>query len=374
MTILAALALLAWVWLLLARGGWWRAGPQLAPASPAVTPSVTAVVPARDEADVIAASLSSLLGQDYAGAFEVVVVDDGSADGTAEQARAAAGGAAGRLRVLAGAPRPLGWAGKLWAVQQGVAASAAEWLLLTDADIVHAPAHLATLLAKAERDGLDLVSEMVALNCTAPAERALVPAFVYFFQLLYPFAWVNDPAARTAAAAGGTILIRRAALEAAGGIGAIRGALIDDVALARAVKASGGRIWLGHSGLARSIRRYPTFADIWRMIARSAYVQLRYSPLLLLATLIGLALLFLVPPLAVVLGPLPARLAGAAAWALFAASLLPSLRRAGCSPLWAPLLPAMAAFYMAATLGAAVDYHRGRGVRWKRRAYAEPQA
>ncbi len=366
MTWLAAAALLAWLYLALLHGRFWRAGPIAPAARPARTPSVAAVVPARDEADVIARSIGSLLAQDYAGDLRIVLVDDGSEDGTATIARALGDA---RLRVISGAPRPAGWAGKPWAVAQGVAAADADWLLLTDADIVHDPAHVASLIAQAERHGVELVSEMVALNCASLAERALVPAFVYFFQLLYPFARVNDPRSRVAAAAGGTILVRRATLERAGGIAAIRGALIDDVALASRVRPLGA-IWLGHSALARSIRRYPRFADIWRMVARSAYVQLQCSPLLLLGTTLGLALLFVVPPVAALTG----HWLGLAAWIVLAATLLPTLRRFGRSPLWAPLLPLIALFYMAATIGSAIDHHRGRGVVWKRRAYTERQA
>jgi hopene-associated glycosyltransferase HpnB len=369
MIVLAAVAAIAWLYLALGHGRFWQSGPVARPALPSASPQVDIVVPARDEADVIAASLGSLLSQAYP-AFRVTLVDDGSADGTGDVAR---GLADARLSVLAGAPRPAGWAGKLWAVQQGVAATDAPWLLLTDADIVHDAAHLASLLAQAERSGADLVSEMVELACTSRAERALVPAFVYFFQLLYPFARVNDPASRVAAAAGGTMLVRRAALERIGGIAAIRGALIDDVALARAIKAR-GPVWLGHSALARSIRPYATFADIWRMVARSAYVQLHFSPLLLLGTLLGLFVAFLVPPLAALFSHGVARWLGVLAWALMAATLLPTLRRFRLSPLRALLLPAMAAFYMAATFGSALDHHRGRGVVWKRRAYTESQA
>jgi hopene-associated glycosyltransferase HpnB len=366
----SALALLAWAYLALLHGRFWRYGPALAPARPASTPSVVAVVPARDEAEVITASLRSLVAQDYAGDFRVLLVDDGSRDGTAAIARQLSGN---RLTVIEGAPRPPGWAGKLWAVHQGVAATDEPWLLLTDADIVHDPAHVATLVAQAERSGADLVSEMVALNCESLAERALVPAFVYFFQLLYPFARVNDPRSRVAAAAGGTVLVRRAALERIGGIAAIRGNLIDDVALAGAVKP-GGKVWLGHSGLARSIRPYPGFADIWRMVARSAYVQLRCSPLLLAGTILGLALLYLAPPLAAIFGHGAARWLGFGAWAIMVATFLPTLRRYRRSPLWAPLLPLIALFYMAATLGAALNHHLGRGVVWKRRAYTERRA
>ncbi len=222
----------------------------------------------------------------------MILVDDNSTDGTGDIARAIGDP---RLTVITGAPRPAGWSGKLWAVSQGIAeAGNADLVLLTDADIVHEPAHLSSLVARIERYNLDLVSEMVKLACDSWAERALVPAFVYFFQLLYPFAWVNDSLQATAAAAGGTILIRQRALQRIGGMESVRGALIDDVALAAAVK-KGGRIWLGHADLARSVRPYPSVADIWRMITRTAFVQLRYSLLLLLATTLGMALIWLVP-------------------------------------------------------------------------------
>ncbi|MDE2581048.1 MAG: glycosyltransferase [Rhodospirillales bacterium] len=366
---LAVLALLAWVWLLVGHGRFWQAGPVLDPA-PAGTladaPPVVVVVPARDEATHVAACLGSLLTQDYSGPLRVVLVDDGSRDGTGAIAR---GIADPRLQVLTGAPRPAGWSGKLWAVAQGIDTAAdAELILLTDADIVHDRRHLTALVAKAERDGLDLVSEMVALACDSPAERALVPAFVFFFQLLYPFVWVNDPLRATAAAAGGTILLRRRALRRIGGIGAVRAALIDDVALARAVKR-GGRIWLGHSALARSERRYPGFADIWQMIARTAYVQLGFSPLLLAGTVAAMGVVWLVPPLATLAGEGGARVVGLLAWAAMAWSYLPSLRRFGLSGVWAPLLPLVAAFYLAATLGSAWNHYSGRGVAWKGRAY-----
>ena len=366
MTVLAAVSLAIWIYLLGFHGRFWQSGPELAPARAAGAPAVSIVVPARDEADGIAAAVGSLLAQDYVGALRVIVVDDQSADGTGAVVRAFADP---RLTVLSGAPRPAGWSGKLWAISQGIeAGSGSELILLTDADILHDPRHLATLVSQAERHGLDLVSEMVALSCDSWAERALVPAFVFFFQLLYPFARVNDPFASTAAAAGGTMLVRARALARIGGIQAVRGALIDDVALARAVK-QGGRIWLGHSRLARSIRPYPRAADIWRMVARTAYVQLRRSPALLALCLLGMALTWLVPPLAGLFGRHAVRWLGFAAWAAAAGSYLPTLRRFGRSPLWAPLLPLVASFYMAATIGSALDHARGRGVVWKRRAY-----
>ena len=371
MTALAALSFLVWCWLLTMRGRFWSAGPVLDAAPPAPSPqalpSVVAVVPARDEAGLVARTLRSLLAQDYPGPFRVVLVDDGSADGTGAIARSLGDP---RLTVVSGSARPAGWAGKLWAVSQGIAAAGApDYVLLTDADIEHDPAHMAGLVAAAERHDLDLVSGMVSLSCDSAAEKALVPAFVFFFQLLYPFAWVNNPLRATAAAAGGTILLRRRALTRIGGVQAVRGALIDDVALAKAVK-TGGRILLGHSAQARSVRPYPGVADIWRMVARSAYAQLRFSPVLLAGTVLGMVVAWIVPPVAALFGHGIARVLGGLAWIMLAASYAPTLRRFGRSLAWAPLLPLVAVFYTAATLGSALDHHRGRGVVWKGRAYA----
>ena len=370
MIAVSALALAAWVYLLLFHGRFWQAGPMLAPGRPSAAPPVDIVIPARDEADAIEATLRSLLAQDYPGTLRLILVDDRSADGTGALARRIADD---RLLVVDGAERPPGWSGKLWAVEQGVARSTAGLVLLTDADIVHDPAHLSTLVAKAERDRLDLVSEMVALRAESLAERALVPAFVFFFQLLYPFARVNDPASPVAAAAGGTMLVRRAALDRIGGIASLRGALIDDVTLASRIKA-GGPIYLGHSRLARSLRPYPGTADIWRMVARTAYVQLRFSPAILLGTVGGLALVWLAPPALTLLAHGPARAIAALAWAGSALSYLSTLRRFGQSPAWALALPAIAAFYLAATIGSAFDHHRGRGTVWKGRAYQDSRA
>lgn len=366
MTVIAAISLAIWIYLLAAHGRFWQSGPTLAASQPATTPAVAAVVPARDEAPLIARTLASLLAQDYPGRFRVILVDDNSTDDSAEIARALN---SPRLTVLSGAPRPPSWAGKLWAVAQGIAeAEEPDFLLFTDADIEHDPAHVATLIAHAERHELDLASEMVALSCATWAEHALIPAFVFFFQLLYPFERVNDPSRATAAAAGGTVLIRRRALARIGGIESIRSSLIDDVALAAKIKI-GGRVWLGHATMARSIRPYPRLADIWRMITRSAYVQLRYSPVLLAVCTIAMALVWIVPPLAVILGSATARILGALTWATMACSYLPTLRRFGLSLLWAPCLPAIALFYLAATVGSAVNHYFGRGVAWKGRAY-----
>lgn len=381
---LAAIQLAAWLWLLIAHDRFWRSVPELpklahtscshlgAPAA------VDIIVPARNEAENIAATIGSLLRQEYGGKTRILLVDDRSHDATLAIARGIAASAPqDRLAIIQGRPAPQGWSGKLWALEQGIAAAAldtpAPWLLLTDADIVHAQDHLASLMAKANKDALDLVSEMAVLRCESLAERALVPAFVYFFQLLYPFSAVNNPGRRIAAAAGGVILIRRTSLMAAGGLAAIRGALIDDVALAGIVKPV-GRIWLGHSRLASSRRAYPSFADIWRMISRTAFVQLRYSVLALVATVFGMALLFFIPPLLAIFGSGFVRWAGLVGWVLSIALYWPSLGRYRRSPLWALALPLIAGFYLAASVGSAVDHWLGRGQVWKGRAYhgAEP--
>jgi hopene-associated glycosyltransferase HpnB len=363
MTFAALLSLLIWVYLVLAHGRFWSSAPELPPAAPSELPDVDIVVPARDEAETIGPVIASLLAQDYKGRFRIFLVDDNSTDGTATQA-----GTAPNLTIITGQPKPEGWSGKLWAVSQGTVASSAPVLLFADADIVHDPRHLSALVNKLQQP-VDMVSEMVRLNCVSLAERALVPAFVYFFQMLYPFARVNDPRSTVAAAAGGTVLIRRTALERIGGIAAIRNALIDDVTLAKAVKGTGAAIYLGHSGLATSIRPYPDWRDLWRMIARTAFTQLRYSALLLLLTLVGLTLVWLVPVGAMLFGRDLARAAGLAACVLAGLSYLPTLTRYRQSPLWALALPLIALFYMAATLGSALNYWLGRGARWKNRAY-----
>ncbi|HEX4152747.1 MAG TPA: glycosyltransferase [Steroidobacteraceae bacterium] len=387
MLILGPLCLAVWAYLLLGHGGYWRSRPELAPAHPAAGPSVDIVVPARDEAATIAPVIVSLLAQDYAGPFRVVLVDDDSTDGTAQRA-----GSAARLTVLRGRPKPDGWSGKMWAVSQGVAAGQSELVLLTDADIVHDPRHLSALVARLQaspdRGGapespdrgsalespdrgsaLDMVSEMVRLNCSSLAERLLVPAFVYFFQMLYPFARVNDPRSPTAAAAGGTVLIRREVLQRIGGIEAIKGALIDDVALAKAVKSRGGALYLGHSTLATSIRPYPRFADIWHMVARTAFTQLRYSAVMLLLTVLALGLVWLAPVWLAVFAHGWARFCGIGACVLAATSYLPTLRRYGRSIAGVLTLPLVALFYIAATVGSALDHWRGAGARWKNRSY-----
>ena len=371
-SILSLLSLLIWVYLVFAHGRFWASAPELLPqaraasaisAAPEEFPDVDIIVPARDEAQTIGRAIASLLSQDYAGKFRIILVDDDSSDATAESA-----GRAANLKVIRGQAKPAGWSGKMWALNQGVADSRAAVLFFTDADIVHDPRHLSALVARLQGPRVDLVSEMVRLNCVSLAERALVPAFVYFFQMLYPFALVNDPRSRVAAAAGGTVLIRREALQRIGGIEALRNALIDDVALAKAVKGSGA-IYLGHSGLAASIRPYPHLIDIWRMIARTAFTQLRYSAALLALTLLGLTLVWLVPVWTAAFGHRWERAYGVAAFALAAITYMPTLRRYGRSRFWSLVLPLIALFYMAATFGSALDYWRGAGASWKNRAY-----
>ncbi len=377
--VLASAALAVWLYLILARGGFWRASirdDRDSTAELGSWPSVVAVVPARNEAEVIAESLGSLLNQNYPGSFAVILVDDQSTDGTATIGRVAAtrAQAPDRLAVLAGQPLPPGWAGKLWAMKQGVdhAASLPEppsYLLFTDADIAFSKDALRHLVARAEAHQLVLTSLMVKLRCESLAERGLIPAFVFFFQMLYPFAWVNRTGNETAAAAGGCMLVRRDALRHAGGIEAIRNSLIDDCALGQKLK-SVGPIWLGLTERAHSLRPYPQLSDIRRMVARSAYDQLRYSPLLLTGVVAAMALIFFAPPLFTLFGTGLAQLLGAVAWALMAFAFQPILRFYRLSPLWGIALPAIAALYLIFTLDSAYQYARGRGGLWKGRVQA----
>ena len=366
-----------WLVLLFGRGFYWRAherDDRDVPPAPSAWPSVTAVVPARNEADVIARSIGSLLGQDYPGTLRVILVDDESEDGTAEIARAL--DTTGKLTVMTGTPRPAGWTGKLWAVSQGIARAAEtapDYLWLTDADIAHAPDNLRSLVARAENGSRVLVSLMAKLHCASWSERFFIPAFVYFFAMLYPFGWVNNPRVKTAAAAGGCMLVGRAALEAAGGIGEIKSAIIDDCALGALMKKQ-GPVWLGLTERAVSIRPYAGMGEIRRMVARSAYAQLRYSPLLLLGTLIGLVLMFLAPPAWALAARDESWIAGTAAWGLMAASFRPMLRFYGRSPLWGLALPAIGALYALFTLDSAIQHWRGKGGMWKGRAQAMRQA
>lgn len=369
-TIVAGLSLAIWLVLIFARHGFWLArerDTRDVPADPAHWPDVVAVVPARDEADVIARSIGSLAAQDYPGHFRVILIDDSSSDGTAEIACALG---SDRVETVPGLPLAPGWTGKLWAVSQGVerTGDAPAWLWLTDADIEHAPDTLRTLVARGEAGALTLVSLMARLRCDSIAERMLIPAFIFFFQMLYPFGLVNRPKG-LGGAAGGCMLVRRQALEAAGGIAAIRGALIDDCTLGALLKRQ-GRIWLGLTDRSRSIRPYDGFGAVAAMISRSAYAQLRYSPLLLAGTLFGLALVYAAPPLLALFGEGFARIAGIAAWALMAIAFQPMLAFYRRSPLWGVALPLIAAFYAGCTLLSAWQHMRGRGGMWKGRAQA----
>lgn len=369
---LAALSLLTWLGLLLFRGWFWISGPTL-PRRPAAVRQlrVTVVVPARNEADHITSTVQSLLAQQFSGDLRVVLVDDDSTDETGDLARRISA-EDHRLTVVAGEPLPPGWTGKMWAVGQGLRqpeAAGADYILLTDADIVHEPEHIAVLVAKAEADAIALVSEMVRLRCRTLAECATIPAFVFFFQMLYPFRWVGDRRHRAAAAAGGTMLVARRALDGIGGVDRIRAALIDDVALAREIKRAGYTIWLGHAEQAQSRRTYSGLGHVWAMIARTAYVQLRYSPALLLGTCVGMLLLYAIPVIAAFAATGPARWMAVAAWALMAIAFQPTLRTYRCHPLWGLALPAIAMFYLAATCGSAFRFYRGRGGHWKDRVY-----
>jgi len=373
---LGVLAVAIWAGLLLGRGFFWLADQTDASdiAAPAAWPDVTAVVPARDEADVIARSIESLLAQDYPGAFQVILVDDDSSDGTAEAARAAAqmSAAPDRLEILSGHPLASGWTGKLWAVSQGVARAAQtqpRYLLLTDADIAHAPDNLRRLVSRAERGGFTLTSLMAQLHCATAAEKLLIPAFVLFFQMVYPFRQVNSPNHRLAAAAGGCMLVSSAALERAGGVAAIRTAIIDDCALGALMKKQ-GPIWLGLTHRARSLRPYPDIGAIGHMVSRSAYAQLNFSPWALAGTVFGLALVYLLAPGLTLFGAGEARMLGLTGWALMALCFQPMLRFYRRSPLWGLALPAIGAFYGVFTLQSAIQYWRGRGGMWKGRSQA----
>ncbi|MCX3062253.1 glycosyltransferase [Streptomyces beihaiensis] len=382
---ITAASLAAWVWLLLCRGFFWRTDLRLPARSREEIdrwPDVCVVVPARDEAAVLPESLPSLLAQDYPGRAEVFLVDDGSSDGTGDLARVLAERHGG-LPLTVGSPGepPAGWTGKLWAVRHGIGLARArepEFLLLTDADIAHQPDSLRTLVAAARAGGYDMVSLMARLRVASGWERLVVPAFVYFFAQLYPFRWIAGKRARTAAAAGGCVLLRDEAARRARVPDAIRHAVIDDVSLARAVKRSGGHIWLGLAERVDSVRPYPRLGDLWRMVSRSAYAQLRHNPVVLLGTVLGLALVYLVPPSALVAGvaagSAPTALLGGVAWAVMAGTYMPMLRYYG-QPLWlAPLLPFTAFLYLLMTVDSAVQHYRGRGAAWKGRTYARPRA
>ncbi|QDQ15386.1 glycosyltransferase [Streptomyces spectabilis] len=380
---ISAASLAAWLWLLVGQGFFWRTDLRLPPRrEPERWPAVGVVVPARDEAGVLPASLPSLLAQDYPGRAEVFLVDDGSTDGTGEVARELSERHGG-LPLTVGSPGepPPGWTGKLWAVRHGIGLARAhepEYLLLTDADIAHEPDSLRELVAAAESGGFAMVSQMARLRVASVWERLVVPAFVYFFAQLYPFRWIARQGGRTAAAAGGCVLLRADAAERARVPDAIRHAVIDDVALARAVKRSGGHIWLGLAERVDSVRPYPRLADLWRMVARSAYAQLRHNLAVLAGTVAGLAVIYLAPPVAVVVGlaagDASAAVLGGLAWLVMTATYLPMLRYYR-QPLWLALtLPATAFLYLLMTVDSAVQHYRGRGAAWKGRTYARPEA
>jgi hopene-associated glycosyltransferase HpnB len=381
---LAAASLGIWLYLIAGRGGFWltRATDEALLSGAALPqdkegrsqwPNVMAIVPARDEAETIGETIRSLLQQAYPGRFTITLVDDQSTDGTADVAHRAAAEAAAtdRLTVIRGVDLPPGWTGKVWAMRQGAAHAERgpeppAYLLFTDADIAYTPGALQHLVAGAVARRTVLASLMVKLRCESAAERLLIPAFVFFFQKLYPFAWVNDPARRTAAAAGGCMLVRRGALSAAGGLEAMRGALIDDCALGALLKRQ-GPVWLGLTRDVRSLRAYPAISDIRRMVARSAYAELRYSPLRLVGAVLGMAVTYLTPPALTFLADGPAQVLGAAAWALMVLSYQPTLRFYGLNPLWGLALPAVAAIYTAFTVDSAVQHWQGRGGAWKGR-------
>jgi len=368
-----------WIYLLVARGGFWRPtehdGDTLVEPHGFEWPRVTAVMPARDEADVIGTSLRSLLRQSYAGELSIIVVDDASSDATARVAKemAVQCGAANRLTVLAAPPLPAGWSGKLWAVDHGVRHARMlpdppEYVLLTDADIAFADDALAQLVLRAVRGNLILASLMARLNCESVAERALIPAFIFFFQMLYPFAWVKRAERATAAAAGGCMLVRLESLQAAGGIAAIGNEIIDDCALARLLKVRGA-IWLGLTRRVRSVRMYRNVEPIRRMVSRSAYAQLRYSPWILACAVAAMALTYLAPPAFALLATGVPQVLGALTWAAMALAFQPTLRVYDASPAWGVALPLIAAAYLLFTLDSAWQHMRGRGGLWKGRTH-----
>ena len=375
-TLIATIPLAIWIYLFFARGSFWQLHEDdTEPKSLDRWPRVVAIVPARNEAETVASSVSSLAKQDFAGGLSVIVVDDHSDDGTGPLALKAAeeSGAARRVSIRAAADLPPGWTGKVWAMNEGVTAvseEAPDFFWFTDADIEHAPHTLRRLVSRAEKDSLDLASLMVLLQAKTFPERLLIPPFLYFFLMLYPPRWIADPKAFTAGAAGGCILLRRTVLERLGGLGAIRNKVIDDCALARAVKKSGGKIWMGFTRASVSLRSYGTFAEIRDLIARTAFTQLRYSSLLLLATLVALFAIYLLPLISFFGGEDPAWFLAATAICLMAVSFGVTVRFYNLKFFWAMTLPVAATFYAYATCVSAVRFWFGRGAQWKGRSQA----
>jgi len=373
---LAAIPLAIWLYLLLARGSFWRLSEdKIEPRQLEDWPHVVAVVPARNEATTISQAISSLAKQDYPGEFSIIVVDDHSDDGTATFTQQTANefGASRRVTIRAAAPLVQGWTGKLWALNEGISATSekgVEFFWFTDADIEHAPDTLRRLVFRAEKNSLDLTSLMVLLQANTFAERLLIPAFLYFFLLLYPPRWIADPNASTAGAAGGCILLRRNVLAPIGGIASIRGEVIDDCALARAVKKNGGKIWMGLTRVSVSLRGYGTFAEIRDLIARTAFTQLHYSFAFLAVALAGLFGTFLLPWILFFAYPGEAWLLVDTAIALMTATFLLTVRFYNLSAAWALTLPFAAVFYGYATCVSVVRYWLGRGGQWKGRAQA----
>ena len=372
---LASLPVLIWLYLALARGGFWRVRRLLSTdAAPlGASARVVAIIPARNEAPVIGLAVRSLLAQQFAGELHLVVVDDASTDGTAAMVRTAAmqAGALERVTIIRGPGPDPGWSGKVCAMARGVAAAGAlqaDFFLFTDADIYHEPDNVARLVANARRLDTDLLSSMVQLTVSNAAERWLIPAFVFFFLKLYPPSWIARSGAATAGAAGGCMLVRPQALARSGGLAAIRSQIIDDCSLARSIKRSGGRVCLGLTRRARSLRPYGSAGEIGRMISRTAFNQLRHSWLLLAGTLLGLVLTYLLPPLLLVSGSRVGFACGVAAWGLMSLCYAPMVRFYRLNPLWTLALPAAAAFYAAATFYSAWQYQQGRGGQWKGRA------
>jgi hopene-associated glycosyltransferase HpnB len=372
---IAMIGVAIWAYLILARGAYWHASERDVTRIAGISgpwPAVAAVIPARNESDYIARSMQSLLRQDYRGPLTIVVVDDDSEDGTGAVATDAAAGD-GRLRVIRTTGPAAGWTGKLWAVSQGIAAAEAshpEYLLLTDADIEHAPDTLSWLVSQSMAGRFVLTSLMAKLRCVSLAEKIHVPAFIYFFQMLYPFAWVSRADSSMAAAAGGCMLVRADALASVGGIASVRGALIDDCSLAAKLKTV-GPIWLGLTNRVHSIRPYPAFADVARMVSRSAYSQLRYSLLALTGTILGMAITFVAPPALALFALGWPRYLGLLAWAAMSLSFVPTLRYYRLSPIWSVALPGIALLYMTYTLHSAYQHFRRRGGQWKGRVHAD---